>query len=535
MVNLPVISSLFDWIILSSLMGTILICLILSVKFVFKHKLGANWHYYIWFLLLLRLIIPFTPQSPVSIYNLLNQNSQNIHSHNIYDYLGEAKHPAIGITDATGISARNADYRTQNNQGVAGSLNDHRKSVDMNDSDRRNIFIIIWLAGVFALATYTLIINLKLLYKIKSEPIINNSSIIAELEECKSSMNISKRFAIVTTRQVSSPALFGLINPILLLPDSMVKSLGAGDFNYIALHELAHWKRKDVLINWITVILQILHWFNPVIWYGFYRMRHDCELSCDALVLSRLAPEKHKEYGHTIIRLLEMTIKTQWIPGTAGILTGKPHIKRRVSMIANFKKESHNLTVAALILFIVMGVLGCTNAQDSKNPAARANIDESSYNQLLGDLKNNQIVAGTADVEGPGIIVNLSDQAADNNTKGIPEHGLLVHDTDILLTVNELIKAGAEAISINDERLIASSEIECTGDKIRINGTPCNNPYVIKAIGNSEKMLETLESKGGYIEFFRELGFGANIEKSDNLFIPKYNGELNFKYARVKN
>ena len=188
-----------------------------------------------------------------------------------------------------------------------------------------------------------------------------------------------------------------------------------------------------------------------------------------------------------------------------------------------------------LLYYIVMGVLGCTNAQDSKNPAARANIDESSYNQLLGDLKNNQIVAGTADVEGPGIIVNLSDQAADNNTKGIPEHGLLVHDTDILLTVNELIKAGAEAISINDERLIASSEIECTGDKIRINGTPCNNPYVIKAIGNSEKMLETLESKGGYIEFFRELGFGANIEKSDNLFIPKYNGELNFKYARVKN
>jgi uncharacterized protein YlxW (UPF0749 family) len=100
---------------------------------------------------------------------------------------------------------------------------------------------------------------------------------------------------------------------------------------------------------------------------------------------------------------------------------------------------------------------------------------------------------------------------------------------------SQLIKAGAEAISINDERLIASSEIECSGDKIRINGTPCNNPYVIKAIGNSEKMLETLESKGGYIEFFRKLGFGANIEKSDNLFIAKYNGELNFKYARVKN
>jgi hypothetical protein len=70
--------------------------------------------------------------------------------------------PPVAKKASSGISARDADYRIQNNQGVTGSLNDHRKLVDMKDSERRNIFIIIWLAGVFALATYTLIINLKL-------------------------------------------------------------------------------------------------------------------------------------------------------------------------------------------------------------------------------------------------------------------------------------------------------------------------------------------------------------------------------------
>jgi hypothetical protein len=74
---------------------------------------------------------------------------------------------------------------------------------------------------------------------------------------------------------------------------------------YVFLHELAHFERKDILINWIIMLVQILHWFNPIVWYAFYKMHEDCEIACDAYVLSRLKPVEYKKHGETIINLIQ--------------------------------------------------------------------------------------------------------------------------------------------------------------------------------------------------------------------------------------
>ncbi|MGS0745807.1 M56 family metallopeptidase [Syntrophomonas erecta subsp. sporosyntropha] len=520
MVTLQGVSSVFNWVILSSLMGSILIFLILGLKFIFKNKMGANWQYYIWFLLLLRLIIPFTPESPLSMYNLIKVGSfETILSEQVDSFV-PANNPLSQAGDATSILGTDA------NTSLA------LKSAPVVTSDevinRRTILILLWMIGTILLAGYTVFINLKLWYQIKNDPKINNSSIIYTLEVCKSEMGIFHSIPLVTTNKIRTPALFGLINSTLLLPNSIIKNLTDDELKYIILHELAHWKRKDIIINWITVILQILHWFNPVIWYGFYRMHQDCELACDALVLSSLNPEKRKAYGHTIIRVLEMTFIPQWIPGTTRMLTGKSHIKRRIGMISNYKRGSLSISIAAVVIVVVVGLIGCTNAQNADVLPSKVDIDKGSYNQMLLDLKNNQMLAGTVDVEGPGIVVTLSD--ANTFSDGSP--GLLVHDSDIRMIIDELIVAEAEAISVNDERLIATSAIACKGNSIQINNNPYPSPFIIKAIGNSEKMVKALEAKGGPTGFYREIGLGITIEKSDMLSIPKYNGEAAFKYAK---
>ena len=73
---------------------------------------------------------------------------------------------------------------------------------------------------------------------------------------------------------------------------------------HIFLHELAHYKRNDVIISCVTTILQIIHWFNPIIWFAFYRMRIDRELACDEMTLNRIGAAQSKSYGQTIISLL---------------------------------------------------------------------------------------------------------------------------------------------------------------------------------------------------------------------------------------
>ncbi|MDD3890255.1 MAG: M56 family metallopeptidase [Syntrophomonadaceae bacterium] len=333
MAAVQAVSSIFNWIIFSSLMGSILVFLILGVKFAFKSALGANWHYYIWFLLLLRLIVPFTPESPVSVFNFVKLDSlESVFSSHISSSY-DIKKPST----ETGNSPSEFAKKTIPLDPV--EVKEHRVATptptDFVVVNSKLTLIILWLIGVALLVGYTVFINLKFWYQIRTEPRANSASITHIVETCKSELKITKDISIVSTNKVHTPALFGPIKPWLLVPDSFIKSLDDLELKYIVLHELAHLKRKDIIVNWITVVVQILHWFNPVIWYGFYRMHQDCELACDAMVLSSLDPERHKEYGHTIIRLLEMMLTPQWIPGTTRMLSQKSNIKRSIPVMLN--------------------------------------------------------------------------------------------------------------------------------------------------------------------------------------------------------
>ncbi|MEN6326468.1 MAG: M56 family metallopeptidase [Syntrophomonas sp.] len=514
------VSTIFDWVVLSSITGTILVLLILGVKTGFKNTLGANWHYYIWFLLLLKLIIPFTPESPVSIYNLVKLDSF------------KAPEPALINSAENGqpqVATGDYDHGLMG-RPVFADLNSQPVEKGFAVAPKGEIFLMVcWLVGAALLAFYTIFINLKLWYRLRSGHTVNDAAIIHIIESSKSAMKIKKHIPVIVTDSIRTPALFGLINPVLLMPRGFIYNLNKNELQYIVLHELAHYKRKDILVNWLTVVVQIIYWFNPIIWYGFYRMHLDGELACDAQVLSALEPPMYKEYGNAIIRVLEMTSSPKWIPGASQMLTPKSNIKRRIAMISSFRKESLGLSIITVIVFIAIGIIGCTAAPGTDVIESNKQDDRSS--QLLTDLKTNQMLAGTVDVEGQGIVVTLTDSYAEAESQDNPNNSI-VHDSDILMMINELMVAGAEAISINDERLINSSGIVCQGTNIMVNGKPCIEPFVIKAIGSSERMVNAMNKKGRYANCLEELGIGVKIEKSEKLTIPKYEGKVDFEYAK---
>nr|WP_242860254.1 M56 family metallopeptidase [Desulfosporosinus sp. I2] len=106
------------------------------------------------------------------------------------------------------------------------------------------------------------------------------------------------------------------------------------------LHELLHFKRKDIMINWLTQVLVIIHWFNPLIWYAFYRMREDQEIACDALAMDRINTKQSNDYAYTLIKLVETYSKTPRLIGLATLSGSKSQIKRRITMIKEFRKSS---------------------------------------------------------------------------------------------------------------------------------------------------------------------------------------------------
>ena len=139
--------------------------------------------------------------------------------------------------------------------------------------------------------------------------------------------------------------------------------------------------------------------------------------------------------------------------------------------------------------------------------------------------QTNKLV-GKTDVEGEGVIITLSD----NENRSI-------EDTDLIFLMNELRLAGAEAISINEKRIVNMTEIVLVNDTILINGERVASPYVVKAIGNQSVLEGSLtQKKSGYIDkIIKAYDKLAQIEKVKQIEISKYSGEWKLKYIEGEN
>lgn len=163
---------------------------------------------------------------------------------------------------------------------------------------------------------------------------------------------------------------------------------------------------------------------------------------------------------------------------------------------------------------------------------AKASEDNGLVKDLYDQLTKVQVLAGLSDVEGPGVVVTLNDsKLRKDSSLNIDENYFIIHDEDIWMVMNELADAGAEALSLNDERLIATSEIRCAGSTVSINNNRYSTPFVIKAIGNPDTLEAGLNMRGGVAEILRQWGIEITIKKSSKIFIPRYSGFINFKYA----
>jgi len=149
---------------------------------------------------------------------------------------------------------------------------------------------------------------------------------------------------------------------------------------------------------------------------------------------------------------------------------------------------------------------------------------------LHRELERTRILGGLVDLEGPGIVVTLNVISVEN---WMGETGIVrnVYYEDLLKLVNELNAAGAEAMAINNERIIATTEIRDAGDFIVINTNPYSVPFEVKAIGNPDTLEASLKLLGGVADTMAgELEIA--IRREDKIRIPKYNGPLQYQHAQ---
>jgi uncharacterized protein YlxW (UPF0749 family) len=150
---------------------------------------------------------------------------------------------------------------------------------------------------------------------------------------------------------------------------------------------------------------------------------------------------------------------------------------------------------------------------------------------LKNEIEALEVSAGLTDLEGPGVTVVMTDSTAVNVTGD--EADYIIHDSDIMSVINELRSAGAEAISLNGERIMATSEIRCTGAVVTVNGRRHAAPYVIMAIGDSATLYNALTMRNGVVDVLGQWGITVKVTANDQLFLPKYDGAIEFRYAHT--
>lgn len=176
-------------------------------------------------------------------------------------------------------------------------------------------------------------------------------------------------------------------------------------------------------------------------------------------------------------------------------------------------------------------LLQTTNDLNSYRKEAEQNSDGTK--SLASELERYKILAGLTNVEGEGITVTLKDSTVEvDPSKNASSY--ILHDSDLRTIVNELKAADAEAISINGERIIFTTEIRCVGPTIIINGNKYVPPFTVKAIGDSDMLSAALNLKGGIVDQLKSLyGFDIVISKASNIKIEKFNGIVSFKHAKI--
>ncbi|MEB8944803.1 M56 family metallopeptidase [Bacillus cereus] len=347
--------SIFNWVIETSIMASILVGLILCLKMLLKNQLTPRWQYALWLILLVRLLLPWSPNSSFSIYSMLSQG---------YEYLlyPMQEHPKVQTLNEINEQKTSSFY-------LEGE-NDVKKVQTFQDTDKGTwnlstykVFLYVWLLGVFCLSFFIVIVNRRLYVYLQKQSVITDDRVLRIFESCKETMLIKRNISLFLTSKVSSPTLLGYIRPRILLWERHIKQLDDNQLKFIFYHELAHFKRKDVGVNWLMYSLLVLHWFNPILWYAYYVMREDQEIACDTLALTFVDQKEKLAYGHTIITLLEHYSNYNQTPSVANLSGNRYALKRRIGMIKKFNKTSYSWSILGIATIIGLSIFSLMNAK----------------------------------------------------------------------------------------------------------------------------------------------------------------------------
>jgi bla regulator protein BlaR1 len=355
------IDTVFEWLLAATLRASVLAVAIFSIRFLVRRWLPANWRHALWLPMVAVLVLPVLPAMPFRWLPVPTENR---------------------VEAVSSAALASGDSQVEN-LAASQAIADPRGGVGV-----LTFLAIGWLVGACGVIVIGFYGYWRTLRRIWASAVLPSDALRAEIASAATEVRLKRLPQVWVSPAVDSPAVTGLLRPVLLLPAGFPHTFTAEEARMVLLHELSHLKRHDLPLNWLTCVLQALHWFNPVLWFAFARMRADREAACDARVLSVDSIDRRATYGGALLKLQGIHPTPAMALGFVGLFERGSEMKSRIRGISAYRPSQPAGRVTGSALVASLFLFGATKAQEAPKDSPAEVIPASDrHGKLTGGKK----------------------------------------------------------------------------------------------------------------------------------------------------
>lgn len=323
-----------------SISGLLLALILFALKPFMKNRVSKTWQYYIWIIVIIRLLVPYVPRVE---FDAPVQQTESVIA--VEEETSSLQKSSIINNEISTIHEITPIIKNTAKIPLKTYVSNYLQAIS-------DIAWLIWIGLALILFTYKTIIYIGYIRNIKTNRVmVTDPEILGLYKNVCYEMGIKARINLYTCNKAASPMLLGFIKPFIVLSNM--------DMNEIVLrniltHELIHFKRLDIVYKWAVQITVCLHWFNPIIYRICNEINKSCELSCDEAIIKKLDVDSKRQYGNTLL----VSVKTNVKPINTGISLSLSEdaklLKERLKSIMIFKKTTKVFKVITILLTMVI-------------------------------------------------------------------------------------------------------------------------------------------------------------------------------------
>ena len=403
--------SWWNWMLAMFWQVGLLIILVAFVDMFIKRWAWPQLRYALWLMVLIKLVIPPGVSMSGSLIERVQPRLDKLINLNIKEpsTIAEYSYSPFIISVDSIVDAPQASIQPVGAFTLANLETDiTESSAIMSEYPQSRLIwqsyaMTVWFSGMIMLA-FWLIIRLRKLRVCQSRKDSTSAmpqSFHLMMSRCARQLKLNRVPRVVVTKKVVCPAVFGVFRPILLMPKGYLRSLSRKDTEHMLLHELAHIKRHDPSIHSFYLILQIVYWFNPLLWLARRQLIHLRELCCDATV-ARILKNKTKEYRQSLIDIARQFLTKSVEPGLGllGLFEDANRLLIRLNWLEKKTwryQKMKNLTIITIITLMIVFVLPMAKAQEQTSTEDHTTHQQQAEDVMLHIQNDNS--TGTEQVE----------------------------------------------------------------------------------------------------------------------------------------